>query len=152
MNNNLISEIKLSYNRVNLNPKGILNSSIKINEFLKTYLDKIGEDITLQEKFFALFFDVSMSCIGVLKVTEGGIDAVLVDARLIYSTAVTTGAKTVVIAHNHPSGNMKASVADIELTNKIKKGLNTLDVKLIDHIIINPIGTQYFSFCDEGLI
>lgn len=147
-----VSEIKLKYNRVQLN-NGIINSSDKINSFFTDYLNLIDEDITLQEKFFALFFDVRMNCIGVLKVNEGGLDCVAVDTRLIYSTAVTSGAKSVIISHNHPSGMVSPSEADKSITHKIKEGLSTLDVKLLDHLILSATNNElYYSFADNGLI
>lgn len=147
-----VSEIKLKYNRVQLNSE-LINSSTKINSFFTEYLNLIDEDITLQEKFFALFFDVRMNCIGVLKVNEGGLDCVAVDTRLIYSTAVTSGAKSVIISHNHPSGMVSPSEADKRITNNIKAGLGTLDVQLLDHLILSATDKDlYFSFADNGLI
>lgn len=149
---NTVSEIKLSYNRIALNNNSKLTSSEEINKFIKNYLELVKEDISLQEKFFALFFDVSMVCIGVLKVAESGIDCVLVDNRLIYSTAVTTGSKSVILVHNHPSGNMRPSAADRNITDKIKAGLKTLDINLLDHLIISPANSDYYSFADNSEI
>lgn len=148
---NYVSEIKLSYNRVQVN-ESKLNDSYSIARFIKKYLELIKEDITLQEKFFALYLDVRLDCIGVLKVGEGGIDCVLVDSRLIYSTAVTTGAKSVIIVHNHPTGKVDPSAPDAEITRKTKEGLATLDVKLLDHIIISPLSKDYYSFNDSNRI
>lgn len=151
MNNNIISEIKLSYKRVELTPTA-LTSSLKVHDFIRDYLNVIDEDITLQEKFFVVFFDIAMKAIGFLKVAESGIDAVMVDNRLIYTTALQTGAKSVILFHNHPSGNMKPSDADKNITNKIKKGLDIFDIKVIDHLILSGTRNEYYSFLDEGLL
>ena len=100
-----ISEIQLTYKRVVLNQNGeALNASAKVNTFIREYLKAVNQDLTLRECFFAAFFDTALNCIGVLKVADGGIDAVHVDPRLIYSTAVNTGCKGVMLFHNHPSG------------------------------------------------
>ena len=148
-----ISEIQLSYKRVVLNKTGeALNGSTKVNTFIREYLNAVGQDITLRECFFAAFFDTSLNCIGVLKVADGGIDAVQVDPRLVYTSAVNTGCKGVMLFHNHPSGSMRPSQADIQMTNKIKQGLNTLDVQLFEHIILDPSSERYFSFGDEGYL
>lgn len=148
-----ISEIQLTYKRVVLNKNGeALNASKKVNTFIREYLKAIDQDLTLRECFFAAFFDTALNCIGVLKVADGGIDAVHVDARLIYTTAVNTGCKGVMLFHNHPSGKMTPSQADIQITNKIKAGLNTLDIQLFEHIILDPSSENYFSFGDEGYL
>lgn len=148
-----VSEIQLTYKRVVLNQNGeMLNSSVKVNKFIREYLKAIDQDLTLRECFFAAFFDTALNCIGVLKVADGGIDAVHVDTRLIYSTAVNTGCKGVMLFHNHPSGRINPSQADIQITNKIKKGLSTLEMQLFDHIILDPSTEKYFSFGDEGYL
>lgn len=143
-----LSEIKLTYNRVTVSDNPLRNSQ-QVSDFFREYLKLIGEDLTLQEKFFVIYLDAGMNVIGVLKVAESGIDAVMVDSRLIYSTAVTTGAKSTIVAHNHPSGTMRPSSADRNLTNKLQAGLATLDVELIDHIILSGADKQYYSFKDN---
>lgn len=140
-----LSEIKLTYNRVSLS-NNALTSPEEINSFIREYLQAIGEDLTLQEKFFAIFFDIGMNVIGILKVAESGLDAVLVDPRLVYSTALTTGSKGIIVAHNHPSGTMRPSNADRNITEKLKAGLETLDIDLFDHIILSGTNTDYYSF------
>jgi DNA repair protein RadC len=73
-----------------------------------------------------------------------------VDPRLIFRTALREEAVSIIICHNHPSGNLKPSRADEILTTRIKEGANYLDIKLLDHIIVSPRG--YFSFANEGLL
>jgi DNA repair protein RadC len=84
--------------------------------------------------------------------STGGLTGTVADIRLILSIALTTASTSIILAHNHPSGNMKSSKADVDLTNRIKEGARILDVKLFDHLIISPVDGIYSSFADEGLI
>jgi len=83
-------------------------------------------------------------------ISRGGITATYVDPRLIFKTAIREEAVSLIVCHNHPSGNLRPSHADEVLTSRIKEGANYLDIKLLDHIIVAPQG--YFSFAGEGLI
>ncbi len=85
-----------------------------------------------------------------MKVSEGGIDACIVDIRRIFQGALLSNSTSIIIAHNHPSGNLKTSQADIRLTNEIKKAGEFLKIKLLDSIILTS--TTYFSFADGGLM
>src|SRR5580658_2457896 len=84
------------------------------------------------------------------KVSKGGITATYVDPRLIFRIALREEAVSIIVCHNHPSGNLRPSRADEILTARIKEGANYLDIKLLDHIIVGP--QNYFSFADEGLL
>ncbi|MBQ0767908.1 MAG: JAB domain-containing protein, partial [Bizionia sp.] len=80
----------------------------------------------------------------------GGITGTLVDVRLVLKTALEVGATGLLLAHNHPSGALKPSTADKQITEKLKIAAQSLDIKVLDHIIITE--TTYFSFADEGII
>jgi DNA repair protein RadC len=82
------------------------------------------------------------------RLSMGGITATLVDVRLIYKKAIEHGATSIILCHNHPSGNRKPSQSDIVLTKKVIKGGGILDIKVLDHIIVT--GKTYYSFADEG--
>jgi DNA repair protein RadC len=84
-------------------------------------------------------------------VSTVGLTGTTADQRLIMATALKSAATGLILCHNHPSGNLQASTADIEITKKIQSACNFLDIKLLDHIIISPSG-NYFSFTDEGLL
>jgi DNA repair protein RadC len=77
-----------------------------------------------------------------------GITGTVVDIRLLLSVALKTAATGIILAHNHPSGNLKPSEADKELTNKIKKASEYTDIKLLDHLIISS--DSYLSFSEQG--
>jgi DNA repair protein RadC len=83
-------------------------------------------------------------------ISRGGITATYVDPRIIFKSALREAAVGILVAHNHPSGNLRPSRADEILTTRIKEGANYMDIKLLDHIIVGPNG--YFSFANEGLL
>ncbi|HMJ47837.1 MAG TPA: DNA repair protein RadC [Ferruginibacter sp.] len=83
-------------------------------------------------------------------ISRGGITGTVADPRIILKKAVEQNATAIVLSHNHPSGNLNPSVADQELTNKIKQAASYFDIKVIDHLIISDDG--YYSFADEGMI
>ena len=83
-------------------------------------------------------------------ISEGGITGTVADPRIILKKALEEDAVNIVLAHNHPSGSLKPSRADEELTNKIKEAARYFDIRVLDHIIISDLG--YYSFADEGLL
>ena len=83
-------------------------------------------------------------------ISQGGISATIADPRIIFKRALDVEAVSLVLCHNHPSGNFKPSPADITLTQKLKQGGALLDIKILDHLIITQEG--YFSFSDDGLL
>ena len=75
----------------------------------------------------------------------------MVDIRLLFGVALKSLSVALILAHNHPSGNLKPSQADRNITRKIKSAAEVLDLKILDHLILNPDG-QYYSFADEGIL
>jgi DNA repair protein RadC len=102
------------------------------------------------EEFWALFLDNSNKVINKHQVSKGGITSTVVDIRLIFKKAITSGAVSIILAHNHPSGTLKPSRQDIKLTEKFKNASEIMDIKLLDHLIVTD--KSYFSFADEQLI
>ena len=88
--------------------------------------------------------------IGVMDASSGGITGTVADPRIILCAAIKCCAVNIIIAHNHPSGSLKPSRADEQLTVKIKEAARWLDISVLDHIIISTEG--YYSFADEGLM
>ena len=103
----------------------------------------------LNEQFVVLFMNRANRVIGGLKAFKGGISATVVDQRIIFATALKVLASGIVIAHNHPSGNLDASEEDLKLTKKIKDAGELLDIRLIDHLILG-INHDYASFTEKG--
>ncbi|MGK0250792.1 MAG: DNA repair protein RadC, partial [Gammaproteobacteria bacterium] len=81
---------------------------------------------------------------------KGGITGTLVDPRLVLKVALALGAVALILAHNHPSGTLKPSTSDKQLTAKLKKAAESLDIRVLDHVIVTE--KAYFSFADEGLL
>lgn len=97
-----------------------------------------------------LFLNKANKVLGVCDVSRGGISGTVADPRIIFAASLKANACSIVISHNHPSGNIKPSRQDQELTEKIKHGGQFLDIKLLDHVIVT--NESYFSFADEGLL
>jgi len=106
--------------------------------------------IEMVEQFKVLFLNRANKVLGVFEASSGGITGTVADPRLILAAAVKANAVSMIIAHNHPSGNLKPSKADEELTSKIKYAAQYFDIRLLDHVIITAEG--YFSFSLEGLL
>ena len=102
------------------------------------------------EEFWVLYLNNSNKVIAKHQLSKGGFTATLVDVRLLYKRSLELSAVGIIVCHNHPSGKLSPSQSDIELTNKIKKAGQTLDIKLLDHLIITE--KAYFSFADEGIL
>src|ERR1035437_8784082 len=144
-----IPEIKIRYNR-SARKKffGKITSSKDVSEFLrKTY--QRGE-VQLQEQFIVMYLNQSNTIVGYYKHTKGAINATIADVRLILSVGLKCAAVSIIIAHNHPSGNTRPSEADIQLTRKIKEAAKLMEISLLDHIILTK--DSYYSFADEGLM
>ena len=88
--------------------------------------------------------------LGVYKVSSGGVTGTVADPKQIFTAALKANACAIVLSHNHPSGNLKPSRQDEQLTSKIKEAGSFLDIKVLDHIIVTS--EAYYSFADEGLL
>jgi DNA repair protein RadC len=102
------------------------------------------------EEFWVLYLDRSNRLIDKVKVSQGGISGTLLDVRVVLKPAIEKLASSMVLIHNHPSGNLQPSNQDIELTKKLTQAANLIDIKIIDHVI--AAGISYYSFADEGTL
>ena len=102
------------------------------------------------EEFWVLYLNNSNKVLAKHQLSKGGLTATLVDVRLLYKRAIELYAVGVIVCHNHPSGKLKPSSSDIQLTKKIKVAGETLDIKILDHLIVAE--KAYFSFADEQII
>ena len=145
-----VNEIKVSY-------KGGIKSAFwtKINhsqdaaDLLFENWDK--DTIEVHESFKVLLLNNSNKVKGVHQISQGGITGTLVDIRILFATILKSLSVAIILAHNHPSGTLKASEADKQITKKIQSAAKFLDIKLLDHLIITPNG-NYYSFADEGIL
>lgn len=102
------------------------------------------------EEFWILYLNNSNKIIKSDQLSKGGITGTLVDVRLVFKEALQVGAVSIILAHNHPSGTLKPSQSDIQLTKKLKAAGDSLDIKVLDHLIVTE--KAYFSFADENLL
>jgi len=102
------------------------------------------------ERFYVLYLNNSNRIVHHGFLSQGGITSTVVDIRLLLKTALQYLATTIIISHNHPSGNLMPSQADRQLTEKLKTACSYLDIRLLDHIIVG--GNKYLSFADEGYL
>ncbi len=122
-----------------------IGDSSKLASFLKTSLKDY------QHEVFAVVFLNRANKINHFEVlSSGGISHTIVDPRIIFKKALEAKATSVVLCHNHPSGNLKPSRADEELTQKLKSAGKLLDIQVLDHLIVSDEG--YYSFADEGMM
>lgn len=102
------------------------------------------------EEFWIIYLNNSNKVIQKNQLSKGGITGTLVDVRLVLKTALEVGATGLILAHNHPSGTLRPSEADKQITEKLKTAAQSLDIKVLDHLIITE--NAYFSFADEGIL
>lgn len=102
------------------------------------------------EEFWILLLNRANKIIGKHPISKGGVAGTVVDLKIIFKIAIENLASSIILCHNHPSGNIKPSDADIKLTKKIKESGTLLDISILDHIIIADL--SYFSFADEGMM
>lgn len=121
----------------------ILNSAQKAYEYLIPYL----ADFEV-EKFYVIYLSSKLAVLGCEQIGAGGITATVVDPIVVFKKALEHSATNIIISHNHPSGNLKPSEADRNLTKRIDEGCKILGIKLNDHLIIG--NNEYYSFVENG--
>lgn len=102
------------------------------------------------EEFWIIYLNNSNKVIHKSQLSKGGITGTLVDTRLVLKTALEVGAVGLILTHNHPSGTLKPSQADKDVTLKLKLAAQSLDIKVLDHLIITE--QSYFSFADQSIL
>jgi DNA repair protein RadC len=149
MNNNQL--LKLRELSIGYSPKETPLPQIRNSSDAYRLLKELFEpnSLGLNEQFVVLYMNRANRVIGGLKAFKGGISGTVVDHRIIFATALKVLASGIVIAHNHPSGNLDASEEDLRLTKRIKEAGELLDVQLIDHLILG-IDDDYSSFAEKG--
>jgi DNA repair protein RadC len=102
------------------------------------------------EEFWIVYLNNSNKVISKTQLSKGGITGTVVDIRLVFKMALEYGATSIVLCHNHPSGSLKPSDADIQITQKLKRAGESLEIAILDHVIVTE--TSYFSFVDQGIL
>ena len=144
-----VAEIQLSY-KTNVPPSRCPKITCSKDAY-KILIDNWDRTkIEFIEQFKVLLISRANKVLGIFDVSSGSSTATIADPKLIFAAAIKANSCSLIIAHNHPSGNLKPSEADIKLTNKLKEGGKLLELAVLDHIIVTNEG--YFSFADEGLL
>lgn len=146
---NQVAEVELIYrSKVKASERPHIKTSKDAADLLKHLWS--DDKIDFVEQFKVLFLNRANKVLGVFEASSGGVTGTVADPKLIFVAALKANACGIIISHNHPSGNLKPSQCDEQLTLKIKNAGLFLDIKLIDHIIVTSEG--YYSFADEGLV
>ncbi|ARS36039.1 JAB domain-containing protein [Pontibacter actiniarum] len=144
-----VAEVKLSYrNRVKPSERPQVTCSTDSYKVLKESWD--SDKLEFIEQFKVLLLNRANRVLGVYELSTGGVAGTVADPKLIFVAALKACASGIILSHNHPSGNLKPSTADLQLTKKIKQGGELLDIAVLDHIILTS--ENYYSLADEGLL
>jgi DNA repair protein RadC len=145
-----LAEIRVSYQmHETSNNVTRIRSSKDALEIFTTIWDH--EMIGYRESFVVLLLNRANRILGYRWISNGGSAGTVVDTKHIFAIAVVCNASSLILAHNHPSGNVNPSQADLDLTKKIKRGGELLDISVLDHLILTP-SKEYYSFADEGVM
>jgi len=144
---NIISEITINYSP---KVKNVDRTKIASSQNVYDLIKSDWPELNIRESMKVLFLNRANKVLGIYELSRGGISGTVVDVRLLFAAALKALCSGIILIHNHPSGNLKPSEADIRITNKIKDGGKLLDITLLDHLIITE--DNYLSFCDENII
>jgi len=145
-----VNEIQISYREKLSTLQSLsITKSKDVGELLFKNWDV--DTIGLHETFKIILLNRSNKVKGIYPLSHGGITGTLVDMRILFAIILKTLSVGIILAHNHPSGQLKASEQDRQLTQKIQQAALLFDVKVLDHIILAPDG-RYYSFADNGLM
>ena len=140
-----VGEVELSYK-----PKFKSLHQVTCSEDAYKYLLPTYKEGTIcyKEYFKVLFLNQANQVLGYTLISEGGITDTTVDVRVILQAALLTNSVAIILAHNHPSGNLKPSRQDMEITKQVKDAARLMRITVTDHLILTDAG--YYSFADEG--
>jgi DNA repair protein RadC len=144
-----VAEIQLSYKtKVKPSQRPMINSSNDAYNILTACWDE--EKIEFIEQFKVILLNRANKVLGIYEASTGGVAGTVADPKLIFAAALKANASSMILAHNHPSGQLKASEADLQLTRKMKEVGKFLELPVLDHLIITC--ESYYSFADEGVL
>ena len=149
MKNNIVSEVELTYkNNVPYNQRQKISNSQGAYEILTNLFPENTMDY--RETFIVLYLNRANQVLGYSVISQGGTTCTTVDVKMIIQTALLANASCIMLAHNHPSGNLHPSSDDNRITNRIIEAARLFDITVLDHIIIT--NESYYSFTDNGNI
>ncbi len=143
----IVAALELGRRRKSFDTKD--NIIVKSSANAYTYINHIFKDLN-HEEFHILLLSRSNKIKNSVLISKGGLSGTVADGKLIFKKALEESASAIILCHNHPSGNLKPSQADLKLTKKLKEFGTLIDLPILDHLIFTD--NNYFSFADEGLI
>ena len=141
-----IAEVELTYKKKKKGTTSIKDSKSAVEIFRRVW----APDMEVRESFYVMYLNRRNNVMAVQQLSTGGVAGTVVDAKLLFSTALKMLCSGIILAHNHPSGATQPSTEDISLTKKIKDGAKLLEMSVLDHVILTD--DAHFSFADEGLL
>jgi DNA repair protein RadC len=146
-----LGEVTLNYKYHNpsIKDRPLITNASDAVEVIKLVIDM--QRIALQEQFIVIYLNQANKVIGTMNVFSGSIKSTVIDIKLILASGILLMSSGVIVAHNHPSGNLKPSRDDLALTKRLSTALQYMEMKLVDHFIITP-DDDYLSFANEGLL
>ena len=142
----IVSEIQLKYQ-----PQPLTETISGAKDIHQLLINRVfdADTIGYKETFKVLLLNNANKIIGYTTISDGGLTSTIVDVRVIIQTALVCNSTSIIITHNHTSGNPRPSIHDDNLTKKIKSACELMDIRLLDHIIVTP-QDSFYSYCDEG--
>lgn len=145
-----VCDVKLTYNtKVKSSERAVIKDSNSAYSLLMNHIYD-SETIQYREYVKLILLNRAHKVLGIVHVSEGGLDSTSADIRIIMQAAILGNASAMILSHNHPSGNKQPSNQDDLLTDRVKKAAKLFDIQLLDHIIVTDSG--YYSYLDEGRI
>lgn len=146
---NKFEEVRLVYkNRTKAEDRPKITSADKAFEILRSSWDE--DQISLVEEAKVMFLDNQLRLMSISTISKGGMTGTVIDPRIVFAMALKRRSSSLILAHNHPSGNLRPSQADISLTKKFSEAGKLLDITISDHIIITD--EDYYSMANEGYL
>ncbi len=143
-----LAEIKVTYSfKVKFTDRHRIASSQDADEIFRAIW---SQELELREECYILLLNRANHVLGWYRASQGGVSGTVIDPKLVFGVALKCNACGVILAHNHPSGNLQPSAADIKLTQQLVDGGRLLEIAVLDHLILTA--ESHYSFADEGLI
>jgi DNA repair protein RadC len=144
---NILAALELGRRRQLLSPNKQLKISSSEDVFNILKVDLLD---LVHEEFWVIYLDRANNVIGKSRISQGGVSGTVIDVRIILKKAIEKLASSIILAHNHPSGNLTPSQSDLDITHKASEAAKLVDMKVLDHLIFS--GSSYKSMADDGLI
>ena len=141
----IVSEIQLKYK-----PQPLTETIHGAKDIYQLLINRVfdADTIGYKESFKVLLLNQVNKIIGYTTISDGGLTSTIVDVRVIIQTSLVSNATSIILTHNHPSGNPRPSIHDDNLTKKIKSACELMDIRLLDHIIVTPYDS-FYSYCND---